>query len=98
MLQNGRLNLDVTWHRRTCPHAHTHTHTQTQTHTDTQTTVYPTGAVQAAAVKKNSRIKCRPLYLVRELMNNAPLLPALSSRRRLTILNFIDRSRDKRRS
>ena len=31
-------------------------------------------------------------------MNNAPLLPALSSRRRLTILNFIDRSRDKRRS
>lgn len=58
MLQNGRLNLDVTWHRRT----------YVRTYLYTRRTAYPTtataGAARAAVASNNSRVKYATTVIV----------------------------------
>ena len=58
MLQNGRLNLDVTWHRRT----------YVRTYLYTRRAAYPTtataGAVRAAVASNNSRVKYATTVIV----------------------------------
>lgn len=101
MLQNGRLNLDVTWHRRT----------YVRTYLYTRRTAYPTtataGAARAAVASNNSRVKYATTVIVPGLVPETwwrtappPLLspPFLSSNR--VVHAFLSRSmaRTKERS
>lgn len=93
MLQNGRLNLDVTWHRRT----------YVRTYLYTRRTAYPTtataGAARAAVASNNSRVKYATTVIVPGLVPETwwrtappPLLspPFLSSNR--VVHAFLSRS------
>ena len=54
--------------------ASTYVPARTLAHTTTACIRPPAGAAQAAATKKNSRIKCRPLYILSESLWIEPLL------------------------